>query len=389
MQTLTIRLRTRTPLWTGGLDGSMDRIHETGLLGSLRWWYEAIVRGLGGSACDPTGNDRCPDRQGRYCDVCEIFGATGLQRAFRLEGPVWWNKERSEKLVVKMRDHRGWHLGRGFLGEGTLKFVPLRLPKGWSCENLWKTLSLTLYLIECWGGLGAQTQQGYGVLKVDGLLPSDLDGWGPWSHQLSNRRSIQHPPDWPSLDGFFFAKVRFSIEIRDPKKWLNKCVHHISPNDEQNWYLQQSNASQKRSVLPLAPVVRYNLRGLMHPNRHAESKKYSKNTRHRLMGELGQKSLIHVSHAYPVNGNKWEFRIWGWIPESLPKGVSRADVLTELKSWLGVSHQRLWHLTQDAQLWKDLHLSNPEICWYEKLPNESTETYLHQLLKCDCKKSAS
>ncbi len=38
MQTLTIRLRTRTPLWTGGLDGTMDRIHETGLLGSLRWW---------------------------------------------------------------------------------------------------------------------------------------------------------------------------------------------------------------------------------------------------------------------------------------------------------------------------------------------------------------
>ncbi len=38
MQTLTIRLRTRTPFWTGGIDGSMDRIHETGLLGSLRWW---------------------------------------------------------------------------------------------------------------------------------------------------------------------------------------------------------------------------------------------------------------------------------------------------------------------------------------------------------------
>ncbi len=77
MQTLTIRLRTRTPLWTGGIDGSMDRIHETGLLGSLRWWYEAIVRGLGGWACDPTEGDRCPDRQGRYCDVCKVFA--GMQ----------------------------------------------------------------------------------------------------------------------------------------------------------------------------------------------------------------------------------------------------------------------------------------------------------------------
>ena len=83
---LTVYMRTLTPLWTGGLDGAMDRIHETALIGSLRWWYEAIVRGLGGEACDPTGDDRCPDHQGRYCDVCAVFGATGLQRAFRLEG---------------------------------------------------------------------------------------------------------------------------------------------------------------------------------------------------------------------------------------------------------------------------------------------------------------
>ncbi len=384
MQTLTIRLRTRTPLWTGGLDGSMDRIHETGLLGSLRWWYEAIVRGLGGWACDPTEGDRCPDRQGRYCDVCTVFGATGLQRAFRLEGPVWWNKERSKKLVLKMRDHRGWHLGRGLLGEGTLQFVPLRLPKGWSRENLWKTLSLTLYLIECWSGLGAHTQQGYGVLEVDGLLPSDLDGWEPWPQQRSTLRSIQRLPDRPSLDGFFFAKVRFTIESHEPKKWLHKCVHNISPTDELNWYLQQSNASQQRSVLPLAPVVRYHLR---HMVRSKWDGKY--HLRHRLMGELGQKSLIHVSHAYPVKENKWEFRIWGWMPESLSKGVSRADVLTELKSWLGVSQHHQWHPTQNAQLWIDLHLTNPEICWYEIKSDESTETYLQELLKCDCKKSPS
>ena len=43
-----IRLRTLTPLWTGGVEtGKMDRIHETGIIGSLRWWYETLVRGLG------------------------------------------------------------------------------------------------------------------------------------------------------------------------------------------------------------------------------------------------------------------------------------------------------------------------------------------------------
>ncbi|WP_348531079.1 type III-B CRISPR module RAMP protein Cmr1, partial [Methanothrix sp.] len=36
---LEIRLKTLTPLWTGGVDQTCDRLHETGLIGSLRWWY--------------------------------------------------------------------------------------------------------------------------------------------------------------------------------------------------------------------------------------------------------------------------------------------------------------------------------------------------------------
>ncbi len=379
---LTIHIRTRIPLWTGGLDGTMDRIHETGLIGSLRWWYEAIVRGLGGYACDPTGDDRCPDHQGRYCDVCAVFGATGLQRALRLEGPVWWNREPSNKLVVKMRDHRGWHLGRSFLeeemGEGRLQFVPLRLPEGWSWDELRKSLSLTLCLIACWGGLGPRTQQGYGVVEVEGLSPPNLDGWKPWPQQRNNRRdNIRHHSDWPSLDGFFFAKVRFSMGDQDPKQWLRQRAKNISPDDELVWYLHQANASQQRAVLPLAPIIRFHLRKLV------RSKWNQKNRlRHRLMGELGKKSLIHVSHAYPVNSNQWEFRIWGWIPESLPNGISRSNVLTNLRQWLGVSQQRQWHSAQNGALWSALNLMPAQVCWFER-GNNDRESYLKALLE-DC-----
>jgi len=61
MTTLEMTLQTLTPLWTGGVDQTCDRLHETGLIGGLRWWYEALVRGLGGYACDPRSDDRCPD----------------------------------------------------------------------------------------------------------------------------------------------------------------------------------------------------------------------------------------------------------------------------------------------------------------------------------------
>ncbi len=361
-ETLTVRIRTLTPLWTGGIDGTMDRIHETGILGSLRWWYEAIVRGLGGYACDPTGDDRCPDRQGRYCDVCAVFGATGLQRAFRLEGPVWWNRERGSKLEIKMRnarDHRGWHLGRGFLGEATLQFVPLRLPEGWSWRKVWEMLSLTLSWIECWGGLGARTQQGYGVVEVEGLYPLNLDGGKPWPQQRRNRRdNIRHHPDRPSLDGFFSAKVRFSIGNQDPKKWLCERAANIFPDDELEWYFHQANSSQRSAVLPLASIVRFHLRNFARSN-------WDDQVRHRLLGEPGQKSLIHVSHAYPVNSNQWEFRIWGWIPASLPGGVLRSDVLTDLKQWLGVSPQRLWHSSRKDTLWQSLNITDFDLYWFE------------------------
>jgi CRISPR-associated protein Cmr1 len=82
---MQITLKTLTPLWTGGVGGACDRLHETGIIGSLRWWYETLVRGLGGWACDPTDDGtRCPDRQGKRCAACELFGCTSWQRKFKL-----------------------------------------------------------------------------------------------------------------------------------------------------------------------------------------------------------------------------------------------------------------------------------------------------------------
>lgn len=103
---MEIKIQTLTPLWTGGVQaGKVDRIHESGILGSLRWWYEAIVRGLGGQVCDPSQAEcafheenfdeekylksTAPDkrqqlRDAGLCDVCQVFGATGWKRRFRL-----------------------------------------------------------------------------------------------------------------------------------------------------------------------------------------------------------------------------------------------------------------------------------------------------------------
>jgi CRISPR-associated protein Cmr1 len=80
------RLKALTDLWTGDTDRSGGRTIPTGLLGSMRWWFEVLARGLGGTSCDPSEDEnRCPDQQGKRCIGCELFGCTGWGRKFRFE----------------------------------------------------------------------------------------------------------------------------------------------------------------------------------------------------------------------------------------------------------------------------------------------------------------
>src|SRR5437667_11250432 len=78
---LTTKLTTLTPLWTGGADGTSNSgLHITGIMGSLRWWYEVLVRGVGGRVCDmktPCKYDNEDKPYQGLCDVCRLSGATG------------------------------------------------------------------------------------------------------------------------------------------------------------------------------------------------------------------------------------------------------------------------------------------------------------------------
>ncbi|MGE0683951.1 MAG: type III-B CRISPR module RAMP protein Cmr1 [Candidatus Binatia bacterium] len=158
---LTIRLKTLTPLWTGGVDQTCDRLHETGLIGSLRWWYEALVRGIGGYACDPTDDSRCPDNNGKHCVACELFGCTGWARKFRLQ--VLDEKQ-------NIRESALLNANTNF----TLHFIELRPFKA---EERW-LLTKTVEIAAKYGALGGKTTlkpqkrpkvgDDYGIVHVEG-----------------------------------------------------------------------------------------------------------------------------------------------------------------------------------------------------------------------------
>ncbi len=146
-------LTALTDIWTGDAERKGERLIPTGLLGSIRWWFEVVVRGLGGSACDPSQH-QCPDPQkkrheaGYHCVVCELFGCTGWARKFRFD--VLDETDQIKTKQIKRGD------------TFKLRFTPLRRIH----PEEWALLDLTLRLIAEYGAVGGKT-----VYK-----PSDEDG---------------------------------------------------------------------------------------------------------------------------------------------------------------------------------------------------------------------
>jgi len=269
---LEVKIKTLTPLWTGGVDRRMDRIHETGILGSLRWWYEAVVRGLGGTACDPSQHtcnfdhekyrkSRAPDERQRLrdaglCDVCQVFGATGWQRRFRLEillpqgaidvtegmfpsGRIYSGRKPGEYRAG------GWFLVGGYYGELVLRFIGDKHVL--CCEVL-----PTLQFMEKWGALGAKTSLGYGVFRIEQVTLDDsqdvedncrnLCATSPvghwWWDGVVADKVKPHEGILPALSNMFFARVRFRP---DNKQWWEQFP-------EIKWLAQGRKVPQKEAI---------------------------------------------------------------------------------------------------------------------------------------------
>lgn len=231
---MEIKLKTLTPLWTGGVDQTCDRLHETGLIGSLRWWYEALVRGLGGYACDPTSEDRCPDQDGKHCVACELFGYTGWARKFRLQ-------------VLSAPDFVSFGNLKAVKAEQAIdiQFTPLRP----ITEEEWCLLQLALRLIAVCGAMGGKTvfkpldetgrddqfhHRDFGLIDVEfsegwpaatslGELRNfvQAEKWRKGSHKYGDG---EHDYSWASLQNFWCVKGRYLARQSTKKSTFNLIV---------------------------------------------------------------------------------------------------------------------------------------------------------------------
>ena len=204
---MNITLKNLTPLWTGGVEtGQMDRLHETGLLGSLRWWYEAIVRGLGWYACDPTSEDRCPDKDGKHCAACELFGCTGWKRKFKL-----LILDENGNIFNVKPDNDGLAKNTSMIW----RFIELRPI---SDEEKW-LLYQAIWIASEYGAIGGRTPRkpqsnkkvggDYGLFEIQdksnipqGVNKESVIHW----LQADGFRQVEAQEKWPDLRWFFFIQ---------------------------------------------------------------------------------------------------------------------------------------------------------------------------------------
>ena len=343
-RTQVLSLEAITPLWTGDVKRRSDCVRETGVLGSLRWWYEAILRSLDRRACDPVDrDDRCLfDSEGYYrasgssaerlsraglCHACQAYGATGYGRPFRLMlsgGKPCFNGGGLQVLPTG-RTH-GWNLGAGLIGDIELGWLPLH------AEFDPVTVLLPLALACRWGGLGARTQLGYGVLKPagDSVLPLDSHMLEEWHKRLDSTDG--NAGNLPDLRDFFFAEIQFTVTGDD---WWREVDGFLQIQNVTHWV-------QNSGSVPIAPALknwmRYGNNG--RPAIGGINGKSPRDVEDWVFGksrpEPRQRSRIHISCAYRVltqaEQTTWEFRVWGWLP--LMDGFQRDTFLNDLKGKL-------------------------------------------------------
>lgn len=232
MQIITIKLTTLTPLWTGGINRDCDRLHETSVIGSLRWWYEALVRGLGGSACDPTDSKCDGDK---HCAACELFGCTGWARKFRL-------------LILDENDDVAQQIENG--KNYTLKFIPLKSIHDEEAFLLFHTVQI----ISDIGSIGGKTvlkpsevksknknphHADYGLIR----LTSTYEGKAfqreqiiDFLKQFNKSGKIKNEDDYPALSNFWFIRDYYLSRIK-----MNKVLGR----DNSGKYTNQVSDLQK------------------------------------------------------------------------------------------------------------------------------------------------
>lgn len=341
---MELELNTLTPLWTGGVEaGNVDRLHETGILGSLRWWMEAVIRGLGGNVCDPTTHS-CQysdaDNNG-LCDVCRVFGATGWRRRFRLEIRDHTKPDNTVSSRIQAqrsyedtdgtkRTSRGWYFSsKPRSGRLAIDIQPM------AQDFQSEVIGGLIQFVADWAAIGARAQMGFGVIET---VHARIETQTLYD-SLINKAGRQPYPTLPSLRNIFLAQIKPSQSSQ--------------PFDEQTTF-----------------NLKYDLRRL-----YASDQRL----RHFLMGTVsGERLAAKIKVSRPYDDSL--IRVWGWIPEqpsAYPSGWNRNRVVDAIYQHLKSNYA--------LQVWREMNSTRDSLA-----PSISdAQVFLRSLLRLEDDRDAA
>jgi CRISPR-associated protein Cmr1 len=345
-------IKTLTPIWTGGVEtGRMDRIQETGIIGSLRWWYEASMRGLGGDVCNPTSDNpqyRCQFDGEAYqksfqdghdknkalqaglqnvCPICRLFGCTGWKRRFELSAIVAPNQLTPFWLVTldQPRKFNHWWLSQVFKTDNSnvyLGHLPLKTRFIRGYEHYEDVLRSLLSLMADYGAIGAKAQYGFGQFTYP-------DAYSIEKSMGILRDQITTPTKPKNLSGNFYSLRDF---------WHLQC--QIPGADEQIQKFQrakiigndQAFQQHKNLCLPVSFDIRYKLPGNQNAGlRQAYRLAHGKTDARQVFGTVQSEeqkwgSRVFVSHLYKRNNadSHYQLRVWGFTDSTIHQEIRSA-----------------------------------------------------------------
>lgn len=343
---IDVNITTLTPIWTGNRERKMDGVKETGILGSLRWWYEAILRGFDCYVCDPTAESKCSyntdlvngtkaqngtgvasdgffkDKEHTQicvCPACQIFGCTGWGKQFRMR----WDDDNGQAFHLENPDggrddptyrHKpnggqGYYICSRESGKTGGKCRAIFYPQN---QRVGEILTYLLKLASRWGGFGARPQVGYGI--CDTIISAS---YLPKIDKPTILSATSKADERPDLRDFFFCEFTPKFTPPTPSKTSNYNIDGLN-------YFTIETKYRIREALRLTPGVfpdiRHFICGIVQKSDRAEEKISSK---------------IFISR--PLNGGI--MRIRGYVPqESELPDYDRGVILHAILAALGISN---------------------------------------------------
>lgn len=318
----SIRLNALVPIWTGDGNGATAKhILETGILGSLRWWTEALVRGMGIQVPDSPADDSSSP-------VAKLFGSTSHQRAFRLdvidemmphEHTELCEGERkiTYELVdlpgnpARLRDshataHPSWAY-RGQLRSGALTLALTR-----HSPQTANIIHAVLKIASRWGGIGARPSFGCGRFA---LLdePEGYDGFTAWLEDIARQEQpVAAPGTLPTLQKIFRADVPVPQRLLGAEKGMVR--------DETHFRIRYRVREAYRSSTVPADE-RHRVCGWVRNDRVGS---YAA-----VRNENATGSVFAISFPYrTVAEGQDMLRVWGWRPSD----INNTEMLRKIQS---------------------------------------------------------